>query len=64
MSLAPTACLGLRLTTLDGVGDPAWLDAFDIVQLGDEADDHPVGPTAGPTGRGQPARSGGGRNRT
>ena len=43
MSLAPTACLGLRLTTLDGVGDPAWLDAFDIVQLGDEADDHPVG---------------------
>lgn len=43
MSLAPTALLGLRITTLDGVGDPAWLDAFDIIQLGDEGGDNRVG---------------------
>lgn len=43
MSLPPTAVLGLRITTLDGVGDPAWLDAFDVVQLGDERGDNRVG---------------------
>lgn len=43
MSLAPTALLGLRITTLDGVGDPAWLDAFDIVQIGDEHGDNRIG---------------------
>jgi len=35
--------LGLRITNLDGVGDPAWLDAFDVVQIGDERGDNRVG---------------------
>ncbi|MES2035143.1 MAG: LLM class flavin-dependent oxidoreductase [Pseudomonadota bacterium] len=43
MPPTPTALLGLRITTLDGVGDPAWLDGFDFVQLGDEGGDNRVG---------------------
>lgn len=35
--------LGLRITNLDGVGDPAWLDAFDLVQIGDQAIESHVG---------------------
>ncbi len=37
------ALLGLRITNLDGVGDPGWLDAFDLVQVGETRGGHPVG---------------------